>query len=421
MTTPYASRRQRVLERLAPDSVLILAAAPELLIGRDTHLRYMVDADLYYLTGYTEPDAVLLLNPASKEPFTLFTRTRDPERELWNGRRGGVEAAIEQYAADAAFPVGELSARLPKLISEADTIYARMTARPELDSVIQHALVQGRSTRARTAKGPHVLRDPGDILDEMRLIKDESEIELLRTAARISAEAFLDAIPRIRAGMMESEVEAILEYGFRSRGASGPAFTTIAAAGGNATVLHYVDNVAPLRAGEMLLLDAGARYQMYCGDITRTVPISGSFTAEQCALYEVVLAAHDAAVEAVQPGRPVDNIHDAARKALIDGLVGMGLLKEAQRSDDAALKQFFPHRTSHWLGLDVHDVGPYTRADGPVLLQPGMVLTIEPGIYVPQLQTGVRIEDDVLVTHSGHDVLTGILPAAAAEIQALMQ
>jgi Xaa-Pro aminopeptidase len=421
MTEMFANRRKRVLEQLAPDAVMILAAAPEILIGRDTHLRYVVDPEVYYLTGYTEPDAAVLLDPSADQPFTLFVRPRDPERELWNGVRGGVEAAVERFGADAAFPISELSARLPKLITGANTVYARTAQRPELDGLIQQAFVNGRSLRARSGKGPHIQRDPGDILDEMRLVKEEAEIALLREAARISAEAFLETIPRIRPGMNEWDVDALLEFGFRSRGASGPAFTTIAAAGGNATVLHYVDNVASLQAGELLLLDAGARYQMYCGDITRTIPVSGNYTPEQRTIYEIVLAAHDAALNAVAPGQAVDAIHEAARTTLLDGLISSGWLKESDRADDAALKRFFPHKTSHWLGLEVHDVGPYVRANGPVLLEPGMVLTIEPGLYAPHLRTGIRIEDDVLVTATGHDVLTHALPTAAADIEALMQ
>jgi Xaa-Pro aminopeptidase len=264
------------------------------------------------------------------------------------------------------------------------------------------------------------LREPGDILDELRLIKDPGEIELIRTAARISAESFQETVPRIRPGMAESEVEALLEYGFRSRGASGPAFTTITATGANATVLHYVDNSTRLENGDLLLIDAGARFRMYCADISRTVPVSGRFSAEQRKLYDVALGAHSAALRACAPGVPVDGIHAAARSALAHGLIEAGVLAEEQREDDAAMKAVFPHRTSHWLGLEVHDVGAYARADEPVLLQPGMVLTVEPGLYVPAQGVGIRIEDDVLITDSGHEVLTAQLPTRADDIESLM-
>src|SRR5688572_2774571 len=399
----FAMRRARVLEQLGPDAVMVLAAAPEILIGRDTHLRYVVDAELYYLTGYTEPDAVLVLDPASDTPFTMFVRPRDADHELWHGRRGGLEGAQERFGAQSAFPIGELGERLPRLLSKADTVYARFGSRPQLDGILQQILANGRAARARTGHGPHSLREPGDILDPMRLVKDDGEIALIREAARISAEAFLETLARVRPGLRESEIDALLEYGFRVRGASGPAFTTITATGGNATVLHYVENNATLSAGDLLLIDAGARYQMYCADISRTVPVSGRFTERQRELYDVVLAAHDAALACCQPGAPVDGIHAAARQALARGLVSAGLLRESQLEDETAIKALFPHRTSHWLGLDVHDVGAYAHADEPVLLHPGMVLTIEPGLYLPADNLGIRIENDILITASGYE------------------
>ena len=398
---------------------MILAATPEVTIGRDTHLRYVVDAELYYLTGYTEPDAIVVLSGRSDTPFVMFVRDRDPEQELWNGKRGGVAAATETFGADVAYPIKELAERLPKMIAAADTLYVRNATRPVLDGIVQQAFVNGRNARARSGRGPHVQRDPGDILDEMRLVKDAGEITLLREACRISAEAFLDTIPRIQPGMHEWEVEAFIEYGFRSRGASGPSFNTIAASATNATVLHYVDNSSRIEADTLLLLDAGARYRMYCGDITRTVPVSGKFTADQRVWYDVVYAAQRAAIAAIQPGAPVDDVHDAARSVLLDGLIERGLLTEAERAEEAALKRFYPHRTSHWLGLEVHDVGPYARADGPVTLSAGMVLTVEPGFYAPDLNIGIRIEDDVLVTENGHEVLTSMLPASAQDVESL--
>lgn len=420
MNQMFAERRARVLAQLGADSIMVLAATPELMVGRDTHLRYVVDAELYYLTGYTEPDAVVVLAPTSESPFTMFVRDRDPERELWNGRRGGVAAATEGFGADAAFPIAELGQRLPNMLSRANELYMRNSGRPQLDGMMQQALVNGRNVRARTGRGPHMQRDPGDILDEMRLVKDDSERAALRQACRISAEAFLETIPRIKAGMHEWEVEAIVEYGFRSRGASGPSFPTIAAHAANATVLHYIENNTRIEPNTLLLLDAGARYEMYCGDITRTIPVSGKFTDDQRELYDIVYAAQRAAIAAVQPGGSFEGIHNAARDVLIDGLIQRGLLNEGERADEAALKRYYPHRTSHWLGLEVHDVGPYTRSSGPVTLQPGMALTIEPGLYAPDLGIGIRVEDDVLVTENGHEVLTAMLPASAREIESLL-
>jgi Xaa-Pro aminopeptidase len=415
MTDIYATRRQRVLDRLGDTGVLVLAASPELVVGRDAELRYVVDSELYYLTGYTEPEAVLVLNAAHTDaPFTLFVRPRDEARELWTGRRGGIESALDTFGADAAHPIDALAVELPTLLHTADVIYARTGAgRPEVDAVLQRALADARQKRPRTGMAPHTLTDPGELLDAMRLIKDDAEIALLREAARITGEAFVDALARLRDGVCEWEIEAALEFGFRSRGASGPAFPTIAATGANATVLHYTENGARARSGDLLLLDGGARYRMYCCDMTRTVPVSGAFTDVQRDLYDVVLAAHGAAIAATRPGVSVDAPHSAAQRALADGLLQLGLLTGS--IDDAiaqpdGLKRYYPHRTSHWLGLDVHDVGAYATREGAVQLQPGMVLTIEPGLYIPEQSIGIRIEDDVLVTAHGTEVLTDMVP-----------
>lgn len=420
MIENYARRRAAVLGQLAPGAVMVIAAAPEITIGRDTHLRYVIDAEMYYLTGYGEPDAVLVLDPSSDAPFTMFVRGRDPERELWLGKRGGVEGAREDFNADAAYPISDVAAMLPKLLAKAETVYARPAGRADVDGVLQQLFANGRTARARTGRGPHIQRDPGDILDDMRVVKDAHEIDLLRKAARISAEAFLETLPRVRAGLGEWEIEALLEYGFRSRGASGPAYPTIAATGPNATVLHYSDNRVRLEHDQLLLLDAGARFQMYCGDITRTVPVSGRFTDQQRELYAIILAAERAAIDAVMPGRPVDAVHAAARDVLLDGLLRIGRIDKSRRDDESELKRFYPHRTSHWLGLEVHDVGPYARADQQLMLQPGMVLTIEPGLYFADLGIGIRIEDDVLVTATGNEVLTAMLPNDADAIEAMI-
>lgn len=415
MNDVFAARRESVLEQLGETGVLVLAASPELIVGRDTELRYVVDAELYYLTGYTEPEAILVLAPQQADaPFTLFVRPRDPARELWTGGRGGVEAARQHFGADRAYPIHELSQHLPPLLAQADVLYARLASgRPELDGVLERALTAGRRQRPRTGIGPHTLTDPGELLDVMRLVKDETELTLLREAARITSESFIETLASVHGGVGEWEIEASVEHGFRSRGAQGPAFPTIAAAGANATVLHYTANQGVLQDGDLLLLDAGARYQMYCGDITRTVPVSGTFTQEQRDLYDIVLAARAAAIAAVKPGASVDAPHDAVLQVLAEGLTGLGLLAGSAAdslAEPAELKKFFPHRTSHWLGLDVHDVGPYATRRGPLHFEPGMVLTLEPGVYVPARGIGIRIEDDVVVTRDGCEVLTGAVP-----------
>jgi len=429
-TAPYARRRARVLEQLGGDAAMVLAAAPEIVIGRDTELRYTIDPELYYLTGYTEPEAVLVLNPAIDRPFTLFVRPRDEARELWTGVRGGIEAG-PLFGADQTFEIGELAARLPALIGNVSTVYVRTDPmRPAFSNAVENAMTAGLRARARTGRGPHTRTDPGVILDEMRLIKDEHEIELIRRAAGVSVESFIKTARAIRPGAGEWQVEAALEGAFRDAGAQGFAFPTIAASGANATTLHYVANSARIAGRSLILVDGGARYNMYCADISRTFPASGYFTDAQRELYEIVLAARDAGVAAIRPGATVDDVHDAAIRELVRGLIGLGLLagpidRVLENPDE--LRRYYPHRTSHWLGLDVHDVGGYATPTGPRRFEPGMVLTVEPGLYigtgadVPEALrgTGIRIEDDVLVTPDGRDVLTAGLPAGVQDVQAM--
>jgi Xaa-Pro aminopeptidase len=429
----YADRRARVLTALGEHGALVLPAAPELRVGLDGEVRYVVDASLYYLTGYREPEAVLVLCPSADAPFTFFVRARDPERELWTGGRGGVDDATARFRADAAFPIGELAQRLPKLLAGADTLFGRLgVGRPDVDALLLGALERARRARPRTGRGPRALVDPGALLDDMRLRKEPCEIERMRAAARITVDAFRDAAAIIRPGAAEYEVEAALDAGFRRRGADGPAFPTIVASGTNATVLHYVANTRTLRAGELVLLDAGARMD-YCGDVSRTLPVSGSFTAAQRALYEGVRGALCAGVAAARPGATIDDVHDAARARLVDALVDLGFLAGpadayADEERAAEVKRFYPHRTSHWLGLDVHDVGDYVVDGAPRRLEPGMVFTVEPGLYIPAdaapgpaelYGTGIRIEDDVLITADGHEVLTRALPTGTDAVAGL--
>lgn len=421
----FACRRAAIMDRLGEHGALVLAAAPENVVGRDTELRYVVDAELFYLTGYTEPDAALVLSPANKQaPFTLFVRPRDASKELWTGARGGVEGARAHFGADDAHPITMLAEHLPALLAASDTVYVRpASGRADVDGAVQRAFARARHVRPRTGQSPHTIIDPGELLDGMRVIKTADEIQLIREAARITCDAFLEALPRVRPGAGEWEIEAAVEFGFRSRAADGPAFPTIAAAGSNATVLHYTENRAVLQADELLLLDAGARYRMYCADITRTVPVSGVFSAAQRELYDLVLGAHRAAIAAVHPGARFDAPHAAAQRALAEGLIHLGHLSgsvDAVIEQETELRRFYPHRTSHWLGLEVHDVGAYATRAGPVLLEENMVLTIEPALYMPDSGIGIRIEDDVVVTASGCEVLTAGVPTGVTEIQALV-
>lgn len=429
----YQARRTRVEEALGPGAVLVLPAAPELVVGRDMEMRYRPDPDLYYLTGYTEPGAVLVLAPGSEEgAFTLFVRPRDPDQERWTGIRGGPAAALAHYGADQAYPLTELDERLPAIQAHADTIYFPLgSGRDDVESLVYQVLATARRRRQRTGRGPRALLDPGALLDDARLIKDPYELTLLTEAAQLSVEAFLEVAPLIRPGRGEWEIEAALEQAFRRRGADGVAFASIIASGPNATVLHYLENSRTMRTGELLLIDAGASWRRYNGDISRTFPVSGRFTPPQRDVYDAVLAAHDRALAAVRPGASFAAIHEAAVRVLTEALVDLGLLAGDldELIANEAYKPYYPHQTSHWLGLDTHDVGDYALRGEPRPLGPGMVLTVEPGLYFPPEDEkvhpelrgiGIRIEDDVAVTAAGHEVLTAALPTAADEVEALL-
>lgn len=433
MSDVFSARRARVAAALGADAALVLCAAPELRVGPDTHLRYIPDADFFYLTGYDEPEAVLVLCPAAEHPYTLFVRPRDEERERWSGVRGGVEAARERFGADAAHPLADLPAELPKLIGNVAVLHARPeTGRTDFDAALRAVLVASRRDRPRTGSGVHSLTDSRVLLGPLRQRKDEHEIEQIRAAADVTVAAFEDAARALGTAAGEWQIEAALEHGMRHRGAQGSAFPSIVAGGGNAAVLHYIANSDALRAGELVLVDAGARCGMYCADISRTWPVGGRFDAAQRELYDLVRAAHGAAVAAAAPGAPAGALHEAALHVLVDGMRQLGLLHGSRDEiiERQTYRRYYPHRTSHWLGLDVHDVGDYVHDDGrPVLLEAGMVLTVEPGLYVPPDDTaapaslrgmGVRLEDDVLMHDDGCELLTGALPIDADAVERLV-
>ncbi|HEX2188652.1 MAG TPA: aminopeptidase P N-terminal domain-containing protein [Longimicrobiaceae bacterium] len=428
----HRARRERYLER-AGGAVTVLPAARDRYRSRDTELRFRQDSDFHYLTGFPEPEAVAVLTPHDPERrFTLFVRPRDPEREAWNGVRLGVEGARERFGADAAYPLEELDAHLRDLLLPADEVVYALGADPELDRRIAALLAGFRRTRPRSGKGPLVLRDPDTLLPALRMVKEPAELELHRRAARISAEGHRAAMRAARPGVGEWELEAVLDAHFRSSGGGGPAYPSIVGSGPNATTLHHVTNDRRAAAGELVLIDAGAEVGMYAGDITRTFPVSGRFSPAQRAVYEVVLEAEEAGIAAVRPGASVLDAHDAAVRVLARGMVELGLLSgDVDRLvEEGAHRRFYMHQTSHWLGLDVHDVGQYRHADGePVRLEPGMVLTVEPGIYVPagaedvpaELRgIGVRVEDDVVVTADGREVTTRGVPVSVEEVEALV-
>ncbi len=431
----YAQRREHVLDRLGDDAILILPAGPELHVGRDAEVPYQPDSELYYLTGYTEPEAIAVLGPRCADaPFTLFVRARDPEREVWTGVRGGIEAACDLFGADVAFPIGEFGERLSRLAVNASRIYVRTDAgRRDIDDIVLKLLKSALARRQRAGVAPLTLSDPALLLDDMRVVKDATEITLLRDAASLTAASFREAAKSIRPNAGEWQVEAALNYAFRRRGASGSSFPAIVAGGANATILHYTTNERELADNTLVLVDAGARRRMYCADVSRTFPVNGKFTDVQRDLYDVVLAAHAAAIAVVRPGATLQDVHRSALAALVHGMLELGLLEgdaEALIEAETSIKPFYPHKTSHWLGLDVHDVGDYMKDAQPRRLEAGMVFTIEPGLYVAQDTVdvpgylrgiGIRIEDDVLVTEDGCEVLTLELPTDARAVEEMMR
>jgi len=427
----HATRREHFLERLGK-GVAILPAARTKYRSRDTEIRFRQDSDFFYLTGFDEPDAVAVLTPHDPERrLTMFVRPRDAEREVWDGVRAGVDGARSVFGADAAHTVQELEDLLRELLEPADAIHYALGSDPVLDSIITELVVSFRRTRQRAGRGPVSIVDPGEVLGEMRVVKEAAELDRLRLAARINVEGHLAAMRAARPGAGEWEMEAAMESTWRDLGAGGPAYPSIVASGPNATTLHYTTNDRRALDGELVLIDAGCESGLYCSDITRTFPVSGRFSTPQRAVYELVLAAEEAAIAAVRPGAPFSAIHTAALEVLVPGMLALGLLKgdadELIAGGDH--KRFFMHQTSHWLGLDVHDVGLYAREDEPVTLREGMVLTVEPGIYVqndaPDVPDeyrgiGVRIEDNVVVTADGREVLTRGVPVAVDEIEALL-
>ncbi len=424
-------RRERLLAALG-EGVAVIGAAPELLRSRDTEITYRPDSNLFYLTGLREPEAIAVLTPHDEEHrFTLFVRERDPEREAWSGTRLGTSGARERVGATAAYPIDELGERLPDLLRPADAVHFPF-GHARLESTIPGLVARARAGMARSGRGPVAIADLEHLLEPMRLIKDADEIARMRVAAEIAVEGHRALMAAARAGIGEWELQSQLEAAFRRLGAGGPAFPSIVGSGAGATILHYVANDRRAGAGELVLVDAGAEWGMYCSDITRTFPISGRFSPAQRELYDIVLAAQRAAIEAVRPGAPFTAVHEAALGEMVPGLMGLGLLRgeSAEQIIEAGdHRRFFLHQTSHWLGLDVHDIGNYRRDGEPVALSPGMVLTVEPGLYIPAdaedvperyRGIGIRIEDDVLVTEEGREVLTAALPTDAEAVEAMV-
>ncbi len=427
----YAGRRQRLLAQLAPDSVALLPTLPEQVRSRDTHHRYRADSSVVYLTGFAEPDVVLVLQPGTAQPFGLFCRPRDPEREIWDGRRAGVEGALARYQADQAWPVDTLDEQVLTLLAGKKHLYTRLGQDPDWDARVSRWLGQLNARQRQGVSAPVAVVQLEPLIEEMRLIKDAHEIALMQQAADLSAAAHVRAMQRVRPGQMEYALQAELEYVF-AQGGGVPAYGSIVGGGANACILHYIDNDQPLQAGDLVLIDAGAELGHYAADITRTFPVSGRFSAEQKALYELVLDAQLEAIRWVQVGQHCKVYHEKAVEVLTAGLVRLGLLSGEVSAliESGAYRRFYMHGTGHWLGMDVHDAGAY-KVDGQWRpLQAGMVVTVEPGLYVaadddtvaPRWRgIGIRIEDDVLVTEQGPRVLTAGVPKQVGALEALIQ
>lgn len=438
----HARRRHRLadLMRARGGGVAIVATAPEVPRNRDTTYPYRPDSYFHYLTGFPEPEAVLaVIADATTTRSILFCRDRNEEREIWDGFRHGQDRARERFGFDEARSITTLDEAMPKLLADRAAVFHPLAAGAATDAQVQRWLDAVRAQARAGVAAPSAAFDVRSLLDEMRLVKDGVEVDTLRRAARISAAAHVRAMRATAPGRREYEIEAELLHEFRRQGSQFPAYGSIVAGGANACVLHYRENDQELRAGTLLLIDAGCELDNYASDITRTFPVDGRFSGAQRALYDVVLAAQAAAIAATRPGARFTDPHDAAVRVLVQGMVDCGLLTGTVDGaiESGAYKRFYMHRTSHWLGLDVHDCGDY-REPGTVapdgaekpwrLLRPGMVLTIEPGLYVraaddvpPAMHDiGIRIEDDALVTDDGCEILTADVPKAPDDIEALM-
>jgi Xaa-Pro aminopeptidase len=424
----FFKARRDTLTKANPGAFFIFPSGEEALRNPDVHHPFRQESNFYYLTGFEEPDSVLVLTHERK--LVLFVRRRDPEKEMWEGERHGAEGAKKVFGADEAYPIDEFSKKLPELLKGSDRVFYRIGQNRHFDQVVLDGLETHRRSLGRSGKALPAILDPNEVVGEMRMFKSDDEAFFMRKACEITAQAHKTVMKEIKPGMNEGEVEALIDYLFRKNGCKRLGYGSIIAGGKNATCLHYRANNEPLRDGELVLIDAGGEYEYYTSDITRTFPVGRQFTAPQTKIYDLVLKSQKAAIGMAKPGATLPGIHEHVSKILIEGMLSMGLLKGSVEENykSNAFKRHFPHGTSHWLGMDVHDVGLYTKGGEPRKLETGMCFTIEPGFYVQPGDSecpaefrniGIRIEDDILITPSGCEVLTKDAPKEREEIESL--
>ena len=430
----HKQKRKAFIKKMGRGGVAIFASRAPAMRNHDTEHLYHPDPNFYYLTGFEEPEAMCVIAPEHpKHQYVLFVRPKNKRAEIWNGKRVGVSNARKHYGADKAYPIEKFGEKIGEYLQGAERLYYTFGANEEIDTEILTLFTQSVRSRIRAGKGIATLVDPSPILSDMRLIKNEEELRRIQKATNITVEGHLAAMQAVRPGMYEYELEAIVESTFRRNGASGPAFPTIVASGGNATTLHYTTNDCQIEDETLVLIDAGAEYQRYSGDVTRTFPANGTFTEAQREIYQLVLEAHYAIIDCIRPGVSIDEPHQKSIELLTEGMLSLGLLKGKTKKliKKKAYERFYMYRVGHMLGLDVHDVNCVHETDGEFkTFQPGMVMTIEPGLYVAEgtkkappayRGIGVRIEDDILVTESGCKVITSGVPKEIDAIEALVR
>jgi Xaa-Pro aminopeptidase len=423
----FRERRSAVLQAISP-GVMLLPCAPHPLRNNDVHHGYRQDSDLYYLTGFDEPDSVLVLGAQDAAPAILFVRPRDPEREVWDGARAGIEGAVQQFGIDQAYPIAELEQRLPDLLAGQERLFYHLGRYAEFDAAVIKALSAARAKGRRGKAFPVEIIDSDSVVHELRRIKSPFEVELMQRAATITEHAHRQAMRAAHPGGYEYELEAELRSVFLKQGSARVAYEPIVGSGPNATVLHHVKNDRQMRDGELVLIDAGCEYEYYAADVTRTFPVNGKFSAAQRDLYQVVLQAQLLAISACVPGATLESIHELTLRSLVQGMLQLGLLQGSldQALETKGYQRYYMHRTSHYLGMDVHDVGRYYVAGKPRPLDAGAVITIEPGLYVAESDSGapshfrgigIRIEDDVLIQAEAPRVLSHSIPKTVDDVE----